>query len=72
MQHESNQANVMDFAELWRDAEHHRTDDVASDIDILKTIAVFCGVGLLVSLLLAAGLSYLPIEPQTLDVINWM
>jgi hypothetical protein len=72
MQHESNQANVMDFAELWRYAEHHRTDDVAPDIDILKTIAVFCGVGLLLSLLLAAGPSHLPIEPQTLDVINWM
>lgn len=42
------------------------------DLDIFKTIALFCGIGLLVSLLLAAGLSYLPTEPHTLDVIDWI
>jgi hypothetical protein len=54
MQHESNQAKVMDFAEIWRSAEHRRTDDIVSDINTVKTIAVFCGVGLLVSLVLAS------------------
>jgi len=42
------------------------------DVEIFKTIALFCGVGLLVSLLLAAGLSYLPAEPHTLDVMDWI
>ena len=44
----------------------------SSDVDIFKTIAVFCGLGLLVSLLLAAGLTYLPPEPHTLDVMGWI
>jgi hypothetical protein len=43
-----------------------------ADIDGFKTIALFCGVGLLVSLLLAAGLAYLPSQPHTLDVIDWL
>jgi hypothetical protein len=57
MRHENNQAGL-DFAEVWRAAQHRRTDDiVASDVDILKTVAVFCGIGLLVSLIFAvAGL----------------
>jgi hypothetical protein len=42
------------------------------DLDIVKTIALFCGIGLLVSLVLAAGLSYLPAEPHTLDVMDWV
>jgi hypothetical protein len=42
------------------------------DLDIVKTIALFCGIGLLVSLLLAAGLSYLPAEPHTLNVMDWI
>jgi hypothetical protein len=56
MQHENNQAKVMDFADIWRNAQHRRTDDVGSDINIniLKTVSVFCGVGLLVSLVLAS------------------
>jgi hypothetical protein len=53
MQHDSNQAGL-DFAEVWRAAQHRRTDDItASDVDILKTIGALCGVGLLVSLFLA-------------------
>jgi hypothetical protein len=54
MQHESNQAKIMDFAEIWRSAEHRRTDDIASDINILKTVGVFCGIGLFASLALAS------------------
>jgi hypothetical protein len=42
------------------------------DVDIVKTIALFCGLGLLVSLLLAAGLGQLPLEPHTLDVMDWI
>jgi hypothetical protein len=44
----------MDFAEVWRAAQHRRTDDIAaSDVDILKTIGAFCGIGLLASLFFA-------------------
>jgi hypothetical protein len=53
MPHESHQAEL-DFAEIWRSAQHRRADDIgASDVDILKMVAAFCGVGLLVSLFLA-------------------
>jgi len=53
MPHENNQAGL-DFAEVWRAAEHRRTDDIRStDVDVLKTVAVFCGIGLLVSLIFA-------------------
>jgi hypothetical protein len=45
---------------------------IPPDVEIFKTIALFCGAGLLVSLLLAAGLSYLPAEPHTLDVMDWI
>jgi hypothetical protein len=51
MQHENNQAGL-DFADVWRAAQYRRAEDV-SDIDILKTVTAFCGVGLLVSLFLA-------------------
>jgi hypothetical protein len=54
MQHERSQAKVMDFAEIWHDAQHRRTGDIVSDINNLKTIAVFSGVGLLVSVVLAS------------------
>jgi hypothetical protein len=53
MQSESSQARVMDFAEIWRDAQHRRTDEIASDINNLKTASVFSGFGLLVSAVLA-------------------
>jgi hypothetical protein len=53
MPHENKQAGL-DFAEVWRAAQHRRTDDIAaSDIDILKAVAVFCGFGLLISLIFA-------------------
>ena len=43
-----------------------------TDIDMLRTIALFCGVGLLVSVLVAAGLTWLPTEPQSLNVTDWI
>jgi hypothetical protein len=61
MQHEINQAKAPDFAEIWRDAEHRRADDIASGINSLKTIALFSGVGLLFSVVLASyGLEWIP------------
>ena len=53
MPRDSNQAGL-DFVEVWRADQHRRADDIAaSDVDILKTIGAFCGVGLLASLFLA-------------------
>jgi hypothetical protein len=43
----------------------------SSEVGALKTIALFCGVGLLVSLLLIAGVAGLPLE-LTPDVMEWM
>jgi hypothetical protein len=43
-----------------------------TDIDMLRTIALFCGAGLLVSVLVAAGLTWLPAEPQSLNVMDWI
>jgi hypothetical protein len=54
MQRESSQAKIMDLAEIWQGAQHRRTEDFASDINNLKTVSVFSGVGLLVSLVLAS------------------
>jgi hypothetical protein len=47
---------------------------ISPDVDILKTVALFCGVGLVVSLLLAGVGAYLPLEPHTygLDVMDWI
>jgi hypothetical protein len=43
------------------------------DFDTLKTVAVFCGVGLLASLvLILSGVTVLPAEPSALNVINWI
>ncbi len=50
----------------------HPVSTESPEVDIFKTIALFCGAGLLVSSLLIAGLAYLPLEPQTLNVIDWM
>jgi hypothetical protein len=54
MQHESSQAKVMDFAEIWHSAQHRRTDEIVSDINNLKAVCVFSGLGLLVSLVLVS------------------
>jgi hypothetical protein len=44
------------------------------DVETLKTIAIFCGAGLVVSLLLAAGADSLRLAPDTheLDIMNWI
>jgi hypothetical protein len=54
MRQENNQARVMDFADIWRDAQLRRTNDIAYDINVLKAVGVFSGVGLLASLVLAS------------------
>jgi hypothetical protein len=41
--------------------------------DILKTVALFCGVGLsIVLILVLLGSSFPPTEPQALNVMNWI
>jgi hypothetical protein len=49
---------------------------ISPDVDILKTVGLFCGVALVVSsLLLAGGVAHLPlVEPHTngLDVMDWI
>lgn len=41
--------------------------------DILKTVALFCGVGLLIVLVLGMlGPSFLPTGPETLNVMCWI
>ena len=46
---------------------------ISTDFDIPKTVALFCGVGLLISLVLvASGLSLLPTDAQTLNVMTWI
>jgi hypothetical protein len=44
------------------------------DVETLKTLVIFCGIGLVVSLLLAAMGAYLPLEPHIngLDVMDWI
>jgi hypothetical protein len=54
MQTEQYQASRADFAQIWHSAQHRRTDDmVGYGSDILKAVALFCGPGLLLSLLFA-------------------
>jgi hypothetical protein len=45
-----------------------------TDVETLKTIVMFCGIGLVVSLLLAAVGAYLTLEPHIvrLDVTDWI
>jgi hypothetical protein len=47
---------------------------VQTDFETLKTIAIFCGIGLVVSLLLAGVGVYLSLEPHIggLDVMYWI
>jgi hypothetical protein len=54
MRRESDQVKAIELAAIWRDVQLHRTDDIASDINILKMVAIFCGTGLLISLVLAS------------------
>jgi hypothetical protein len=50
-----------------------RASGTEVDVETLKTIAIFCGAGLAVSLLLAAGANSL-LAPDTheLDIMNWI
>jgi hypothetical protein len=45
-----------------------------ADVETLKTIVLFCSIGLVVSLLLAAAGAYLTLEPHIdrLDVMDWI
>jgi hypothetical protein len=48
---------------------------ISPDVDILRAVGLFCGVALVVSvLLLAGGVAHLPLEPHTngLDVMDWI
>jgi hypothetical protein len=48
---------------------------ISPDVDILKAVGRFCGVALVVLLLLlAGGAAHLPLEPHTnrLDVMDWI
>jgi hypothetical protein len=46
---------------------------IPPDFEILETVAAFCGAGLLIVLALALlGSSFLPTEPQALNVMNWI
>jgi hypothetical protein len=51
-----------------------RASGTQVDVEALKTIVIFCGVGLDVALLLAGGVVYLRLEPHTsgLDVMDWI
>jgi hypothetical protein len=61
MRHESSQAEVMDFAEIWHGAQHRRTEEITSDINNLKTVSLFSAVGQLASVELASyGWDWIP------------
>jgi hypothetical protein len=51
-----------------------RASGTQVDVETLEMIVVFCGVGLVVSLLLASGAAHLGLAPSTigLGVINWI
>jgi hypothetical protein len=51
-----------------------RASGTEVDVETLKTIVIFCGVGLVVSLLLAGGTDYLRLAPDSneLDTMAWI
>jgi hypothetical protein len=51
-----------------------RASGTEVDVETLKTIIIFCGVGLVVSLLLAGGITSLRLAPDTngLDIMAWI
>jgi hypothetical protein len=51
-----------------------RASGTQVDVETLKAIVIICGVGLLVSLLLARGAAHLGLATSTigLDVVNWI
>jgi hypothetical protein len=43
------------------------------DFEMLETLAVLCGLGLLASLVLvSSGLWFIPTEPEALNIITWI
>jgi hypothetical protein len=43
------------------------------DFQMLETLAVLCGLGLLASLVLvSSGLRFIPTEPEALNIITWI
>jgi hypothetical protein len=49
------------------------TPSIPPGFDILKTVALFCGVGLLIVLVLVlSGSSFPPTDPQALNVMYWI
>ncbi len=50
-----------------------RASGTRIDVETLETVVLFCGVRLVVSLLLALGF-YLPLEPHSdeLNIMNWI
>jgi hypothetical protein len=51
-----------------------RASGTEVDVETLKTVVIFCGVGLIVSLLLAGGTDYLRLAPEGngLDTMAWI
>jgi hypothetical protein len=51
-----------------------RASGTRIDVETLETVVLFCGVRLIVSLLLAGVGFYLPLEPHTdeLNIMNWI
>jgi hypothetical protein len=51
-----------------------RASGTQVDVETLKTIVIFCGVGLVVSLLLAEWINSVRLAPDTngLDIMDWI
>jgi hypothetical protein len=51
-----------------------RASGTQVDVETLKTIVIFCGVGLVVSLLLADWIASVRLAPHTngLDMMDWI
>jgi hypothetical protein len=51
-----------------------RASGTQVDVEMLKTIVIFCGVGLVVSLLLAEWIASLRLAPDSngLDIMDWI
>jgi hypothetical protein len=51
-----------------------RASGTQVDVETLKTVVIFCGVGLIVSLLLAECITSVRLAPDTngLDIMDWI
>jgi hypothetical protein len=51
-----------------------RASETQVDVETLKILVIFCGVGLVVSLLLASAAAHLGLAPDTneLDIVTWI